>query len=248
MRYGGAFHYNPVTLAQYALTMHGRYTRGDHDALNSFLNASRKLLELQEQDGAFRYQFPYRYYLTGELLRPGWISGMAQGQAMSVFARAYLTTKDRQYLSAGNRALDFLLKPIQEGGPRSTLRDFDSNLSHLLFFEEYVSTPNNYTLNGYMFALLGLYDWSEIQRTRYGNVNQASRYFQKGIKTLNVLLPYYDIDGFTAYDLGHYVVSKKPHILERYHVVHLSLLQALSSVTKSDEIADALCRWTNYVE
>lgn len=99
-----------------------------------------------------------------------------------------------------------------------------------------------------MFALLGLYDWSEIQRKQYGNLNQASLYFQRGIRTLEKLLPYYDIEGFTAYDLGHYVIEKPPHILERYHAVHLSLLAALNSVAPSRHIGEALEKWTSYVE
>lgn len=105
-----------------------------------------------------------------------------------------------------------------------------------------MSISNNYTLNGYMFALLGLYGWSEIQRTRYENINPASLYFQRGIRALEKLLPYYDIEGFTAYDFCHCAIEKPPHILERYHAVRLYLLHALNSIAPSRGIGEATRR------
>jgi len=232
VKYGNEFHYNPVTLSQYALSKYGAFLNGNTTALHSFKKACEKLLELQGKDGSFRYSFPYRYYLTKEIFQPGWISGMAQGQALSVFARAYHITREKKYLEAGNTTLKFLVTPIAEGGPRSTLSDLHPSLSTLIFFEEYISRPNNYTLNGFMFTLLGLYDWSQITfPSRIYSSLQARYFFRRGLLTLKSLLPYYDIHGFSAYDLGHYFINKPPHVIPRYHAAHIQLLHALNSVS-----------------
>src|SRR5947207_5545257 len=43
VRYGGKLQYNPVTIAQFALTMYGRYVRGDQAAFDNFLRGARQL-------------------------------------------------------------------------------------------------------------------------------------------------------------------------------------------------------------
>jgi hypothetical protein len=105
---------NPVTLAQFALTMHGRLILGDTSAKTSFVAAVEKLLSMQQADGGFPYDIELEHgHLT---LEPGWVSGMAQGQILSVLSRAYQVTPDARYIEAGNRALAKLLQPIEEGG------------------------------------------------------------------------------------------------------------------------------------
>lgn len=250
VKYGEEFYYNPVTVSQYALSKYGQYLRmGDELSKEKFLIAVNKLLDMQDGSGAFRYFFPWKYYLTGETFAPGWVSGMAQGQVLSVLSRAYFLTKDQKYLIAGNKAIEFLITPVEKGGTMSTLEDLDVSLKRYIFFEEYVSSPNNYTLNGFMFTLLGLYDWSVVTK-KYQNreKNLASSYFDSGINTLIHILPYYDIGGFSAYDLGHLTFHKKPHIGVRYHAVHINLLHALHSVTYNNKLKDFETLWSSYIE
>jgi len=236
VRYGDAYYRNPVTMSQFALMQHGA---GEHE---QFLATADALLEMQDLDGAFRYQFPWTYYLSGETYAPGWVSGMAQGQALSVFARAYHLTGDKRYLTAGNLAFDFMLIPTTDGGVMTTLADLDQSLSGYIWFEEYVSSPANYTLNGYMFALLGLYDWSH-----YNPV--AGDYFGKGIESLVNMLPYYDIGGMTCYDLGHITFGDKdPHVNTKYHGVHIKLLHALHSITGNRWLQHFEHLWQSYIE
>ncbi len=229
-------HYNPVTISQYALTLHAK------GEIDSFLAATDFLLTLQDKTGAFRYNFSWTYYLTGEMYDPGWVSGMAQGQALSVLTRAYSLTGDEKYLAAGNLAFEFMLVPTSEGGVLTTLADIDPSLSQYLWIEEYVSSPANYTLNGYMFALLGLHDWSH-----YNPV--AGDYFGKGIESLVNILPYYDIGGFSCYDLGHLTFGgKPPHVGVKYHGVHIKLLHALHSITGNRWLQHFEHLWQSYIE
>jgi heparosan-N-sulfate-glucuronate 5-epimerase len=236
------FYYSPGGVAQHCLKIHGWYLRGE-DTPSGLRRCADKLVQLQSEDGAFRYPFSWPFYLTGEVFKPGWSSAFTQGIALSALARAYDVTGDRRYLEAGNKALHFLLTPKSEGGVRSDLSDLHPSLSNYVIFEEYVSTPDSYTLNGFMFALLGLYDWSQ---TPDKEASLAGSYFRKGIVTLRHILPYYDLGGLTSYHMGHVTHHKAPVSFARYHVLHVILLRALYSVTGEPQIEAIEKKWATY--
>mgnify|MGYP005847345897 CR=1 FL=1 len=241
----GQYHYNPVTLSQFALALHGRLLRGE-DVFDPFRRAADKLVSLQDDQGALRYDFAYPRR-TGQVLEPGWVSGMAQGQALSALARAAVTLGDPRYREAGEAALAFLEVEIAEGGPATNLGLLDPALSGYLFFEEYPTQPPPYTLNGYMFALLGLYDWWHLPG---GGVSseRAGDLFWAGVDTLEQLLPYFDGGGFTTcdlHDLTHPAAS--PLLRPAYHPVHVYLLHALHSITERPAIDHYRGLWSAYV-
>ena len=80
----------------------------------------RSVLENQQApDGAFRHPFRYKHYQRW--YEPGWVSGMAQGLALSVFARAYYLSCDHKLIVAGDKAFDFLARPPDHEGSRSAM-------------------------------------------------------------------------------------------------------------------------------
>lgn len=245
---GGEFHYHPVLAAQCGLMAYGGYLRNGVDEGETVLYADN-LISLQTEDGAYRYPFAYNYYLTKKDLPAGWTSAMAQGQAMSLMARAFIKTGDRKYIDSGTRALDYLLTPVDQGGVMTTLSDLHPSLSRYVFFEEYVSEPANYTLNGYMFTLLGLYDWSQIDPAVDAKQDIAAQYFAKGMETLVKILPYYDMGELTAYDLGYITFAPVvPNMPNRYHGVHIYLLHALHSVTQDARLKSFEAKWAGYLD
>jgi alpha-tubulin suppressor-like RCC1 family protein len=232
VKYGTEYYYNPVTVSHHALYVHGCYLNGTR-SLNDFLLVADKLIDMQGADGAMRYDFPFLYYVTGKTYNPGWVSGMAQGLVMSVFARAYKLTGLEKYLNAGKLALDFLCVPISNGGVYTTLQDLHPSLVDYISFEEYTATPATYTLNGFMFTLLGLYSWWQVDPSdNSGSHKVANYYFLKGITTIEKTLSYYDLGGVSNYDLSYINYGIEPHF-SSYHKVHIYLLHALSSVTGS---------------
>jgi hypothetical protein len=245
VKYGDKFYYNPVTTAQHALSLYNACLNGK-DVLHDFLTAADRLLEMQDESGAFPYHFPFKYAVTDDILEPGWVSGMAQGQALSVFARAYHLTNEERYIKAGNKSLKFLLTPVDQGGVMDTLEDLHPSLHEYIIFEEYIADPATYTLNGYMFALLGVYDWSQISSGEEQKL--SADYFNRGVKTLEKILPYYDIGGFSAYDLSHITYNKKPHIGINYHAIHIYLLHALHTITNNETLHEYEQLWASYVE
>lgn len=245
---GDKFYYNPVTVSQYCLTVYGKYLKGK-DTLENFIKATDKLVSLQDDTGAFRYQNSFKYYITGQIMEPGWVSGMAQGQAISVLTRAYYATKDIKYLESAKRSLEFLITPIEQGGTMGTLKDLSPLLDNYIIFEEYIANPHSYTLNGFMFTLIGLYDYTRVDNIAYcDSVNMAKDNLDKGIETLKLILPLYDLGGITAYDLGFITYNTEPHIVPRYHAVHIQLLNGLHSVLKDNQLLDYFQKWASYIE
>lgn len=248
VKYGEKFYYNAVTTAQYALTEYNKHLIAGADYSQPVLSAADKLIEIQSEDGSFRYHFEFPHYAATLPYAPGWFSGMAQGQALSAFARAYKLTGDQKYIEAGNKSLAFL-QVSHPKGPMTDMGDLDPSLRRYIFFMEYPTEPNVYTLNGYIFTLLGLYDWSQIAGS-----DVAGDLFNRGAETLEKILPYYDIGGFTSYDLGHLTlpvrplrVARKPRISTSYHKVHIELLHAMYTITGNETFAEYEKKWYGYV-
>lgn len=238
---GETYHYNPVLVAQHALSLHGKYLEGELSA-EAFLNVTHKLTELQRADGGLAYDFEHTFYLREEPFEPGWTSGMAQGQALSVYARAYIITQDASWLEIGNSALEHMLTPVGEGGTLGTLAYLHPSLEHRLTIEEYPAEPHNYVLNGFMFALLGLYDWAAVQPD-----SRAGSVFSNAVESLVLMLPYYDIGGMSTYDLGQVIFDHTPYFRTSYHRIHIYLLHALHSITGDYRLAHFERSWIAYI-
>lgn len=244
----GVRYYHPVLSAQCGLKAYGLYIKGDESQYESLVAYADNLISLQDARGAFQYPFAYKYYLSGEMLAPGWVSGMAQGQALSLLSRAYRVTKDQKYILAGRKALAFMQVSTRDGGVMTTLSDFSKKYKDEIFFEEYVSTPANYTLNGYIFALLGVYDWSQLDQSIVADQGAASDLFKRGMRSLHILLPSYDLGKVSAYDLGYVTFEgKTPHISSGYHAVHIFLLNAIHSITGDEISKEYRDRWILYM-
>lgn len=246
MNYQGKAAYNPVTVAEFSLLAYNRFIKSNKpEDRNVFLLRSQWLLEHQDvNSGCWFYNFDFNYAAMGETLSKPWISAMAQGLGMSVMTRAYHLTRDDNYLNAATRALLPFHKKVEHGGVvrAFTLGPPDSGNVDLPFYEEYPTQPiPSYTLNGFMFSLLGLYDLAQT-----GN-QDAADLFDKGIGTLEVALPLFELGDGSAYDLSHLVRAPRPvHRDASYHLVHIVLLNALGTATNDHPLLWYRNRWNSY--
>ncbi|MBC2582399.1 D-glucuronyl C5-epimerase family protein [Clostridium sp. DJ247] len=251
VNYSGEFYYNPITTEQYALTLYNEYLknpRNNREMKDKFLKVSNWLIDKIDVLGAFRYPFYYKHYLNDDEFKPGWVSSMAQGQALSVFARAYNLTNNKKYIHAGNSVFRYLIIRTSSGGVTDNLGSLNISLSDYPFFQLYVTNPPSYTLNGHMFTLIGLYDWSNLDNNDRIS-NEAKLYFNNGFQTLKYILPYYDIGGFVTYDLGYLTKpNTKPTINYSYYGIHITLLDALYRITQDKTIYYYRNLWTSYIE
>lgn len=240
--YGDGYQYNPVTLSNYGLGQFGKNLPNKPGI--QFWRSVDKLIAMQGFDGALRYGFTFQHYALKKAYPAGWASGMAQGLSLSMFSRAYLFSKDEKYREAGEKALAFLDAPVSLGGPKTSMAGLDPSLSNYIFFEEYIGDKGIYTVNGFMFTLLGLYDWCHNMDSK-----KACSIFDDGVKTLVKILPYYDFGGFSSYDLTHITYGRPvPHYALRYHSTHIYLLRALYSVTNEETLNKYAVRWNAGVD
>jgi heparosan-N-sulfate-glucuronate 5-epimerase len=219
----------PVDLAQLALGWYERMLFGDRRAGPHFEYACRLLLDRAEaSDDALLWPHGLRvpkYGLAGR-----WYSGMAQGQAASVFVRAYLHSRNAGYAIAARQAIEPLLRcdsrfvTATPAGP---------------ILEEAEADPPSHILNGWIFTLWGLWD------VQVGLADEDVRpLVDETIGCLRAHIESYDVGWWTRYSLF-------PHILPDlakpfYHRLHVHQMAVLYRLTGISEFGSAAERWASY--
>ncbi|CAH8629672.1 unnamed protein product [Schistosoma guineensis] len=206
-------------------------------------------------------------------LKPGWYSAMGQGQAISLLVRTYNYTGNPLYLEACHRALDLFSVNINHGG----IRSYFLNQSDLVWFEEYPFDPPIHILNGFIYSLIGLYDYTKllvnsVDPLTLSYLSKAQNYLDIGLTSLSKLLPLFDSGSGSFYDLRHLstAYNNKPVKQGRskfskssfqlstgpnrarwsYHSVHIKQLQTLADLDPKHAIQwnTTANRWIAYLQ
>jgi len=253
--YGGAIgiQYTPVITALFALdawNRSGGLKLCDEDNITKFLRLADWFLHRAEKHyNQYGWFYHFDWFYKGTPLTAPWISAMGNGMAISVLVRAWLLTKRKAYLEGCEQALNCFDYSISDGG----VRVVDEH--GCVWFEEYPVMPEPHVLNGFIFALFGLYDLSSV-----GNP-KAKSLFLEGIRTLQKHLQDYDLGYWTSYDLllrnpsgealGHvyHPTDLKTHrsiALEQYHAIHVKQLKSLFLLTNVPLFDHFSNRWQSY--
>jgi hypothetical protein len=244
--YGGTRgnQYNPVTVAQQALGYYHEMSFGRIGASlkaadrADFFNHVEWLVKNQEPDGRWLYHFP----MAGMPLP--WQSAMAEGQAMSVLIRAHRMKPDARYLSAIRRARSTFERFWDRNGVATAQ---PVGTKSYVTYEEYMAPYSLHTLNGWIFAMVGLYeDWVYLKDP----MAQSDLYRpDRGLAALRALLPYYDTGKWSTYNLLRLTGATRGTLAHRhYHELHVKQLTWLTKVT-GDPFWDGYAqRWTRYLE
>ncbi len=221
----------PATqLIQLALGWWERHLGGDAGALDCFLNLC-EVVERRAEPRAKGLRWPIRVPVPKYRLTPGWCSALPQGQAGSVFARAYLATGREAYAELATAAIAPLLA---EGA-----NDLVVHTSSGPILEEAPSTPPSHILNGWISALWGLWDAHQALAN-----TQAQAAFEAGVQCLRAQLPAYDTGWWSLYSLyPHAMQDLAKPIYHRFHVTQLDVLHRLTGHVDFRETAD---RWRAY--
>lgn len=217
--------YNPVTIAQYALGRYEDYLHGDEAGLGDFLIQAEWLRRDLEDDGSLRFDFA----VPSRSLTPGWTSAMAQGEAISVFSRAWTETRDPKWLDAADIAFGPLSRDIQDGG----VSDLNGDE---VWPEEYPAEPPSHVLNGALFAAFGMYDLSRIPAARAQEAGQMLEAFST---TLASALPEYERDGWVRYQL-----SGDAYAIKTYYGLHIAQLDAFARITGNEVFSETAQSWS----
>ena len=209
----------PVAVFQYGLGCYDLYLEHkDIKFLNKFLFLAEWALSSQSDDGSwknFEYFFPSTPF-----------SAMCQGEGTSLLLRAYFESKKDIYLEASKKAIDFMLRSIDDGGTTKYIGED-------IFFYEYTHRP--LVLNGWIFAFFGLYDYVLVT-----NDCHYREVLDRAIATLAKRIRSFDIGYWTKYNDQKLIASPF------YHNLHIYQTYALYLVTGESVFRDCYIKWKKY--
>ncbi|KAM3927221.1 D-glucuronyl C5-epimerase isoform 1-T1 [Leptodactylus fuscus] len=207
----------------------------------AFFAASDWLVRNQDAKGGWPIMVTRKLGEGFKALEPGWYSAMAQGQAISTLVRAYLLTKEQVYLDSALKATSPFKLPSEKHGVKAVF------MSKYDWYEEYPTTPSSFVLNGFIYALLGLYDLKETAGEKTGK--EARLLYDRGMESLRAMLPLYDTGSGSIYDLRHFMLGTAPNLARwDYHTTHINQLQLLASIDGSPIFRDFVRRWKSYLK
>jgi hypothetical protein len=127
----------------------------------------------------------YMFHFDGG--SPPWTSGLSQGTALQVLARAWSRFKEPAYLTAAQQALGIFETPPPVGVRVKTAAGS--------LYAEYTYAPNDRILNGFIQADVGLYDYTAITKDPLG-----LQLFEAGDAEARAIVPAYDTGAWSLYD------------------------------------------------
>ncbi len=228
--------YNPIAVAQYGLGNLNQYiATGEPERREKFLNVAEWLVaNLEENPDGFQvwnHHFDFEYRTP---LRAPWYSGLAQGQGISVLVRAFQETGQTKYLDSAKAAFRCMQAHVDVGGV--TFVDAKGNQ----WIEEYIVSPPTHILNGFLWALWGVYDLALVT-----NDASAWQLWQDSLKTLKENLHLYDTGYWSLYEQsGTRMRMMASPFYHRLHIIQLRVMAKLTGDRFFQEFAE---RWAGYM-
>jgi len=227
--------YNPIAIAQYGLGNYSLYRQsGENGSRKRFLKSADWMvghLEVNKYGvSVWNHYFDWEYR---EILKAPWYSALAQGQGISLLVRAFAETQKQAYLQAADQAFSALTLGIHEGGVQ--YRDESGNL----WFEEYITNTPSHILNGFIWALWGVYDYYLATQEEV-----AKRLFHDAISTLTANLFRYDTGYWSLYDLN--ATRLPPLASPFYHRLHIIQLDVMNRLTGENVFFETGRLWEGY--
>lgn len=207
----------PTMIFQYGLGAYDLWLiEGNKSYLDRAILCAEWAIEHQNKNGSwnnFFYIFPDNPY-----------SAMPQGEGASLLLRIYSETNDKQWLNAAKKSIDYMLMDIRSGGVSEYTNDD-------LFLYEYTHLP--LVLNGWIFAIFGLYDLS-LQLPEYKPL------LLRTLSTLKHVLPQYDNGYWSLYNDAGAISSPF------YHNLQIAQLKAVYLLTNEYAFDDYSRRWEKF--
>lgn len=145
--------------------------------------------------------------------KPPWTSGLSQGTALQVLARAWSRFKEQPLREAAQQALGIFETPPASGVRGKTAAGAN--------YAEYTYAPSDRILNGFIQAVVGLYDYTQITKDPLG-----LKLFEEGDAEARAETPHYDTGAWSMYD--QYTESNL-----NYHELLTEFLQHLCERTRN---------------
>jgi hypothetical protein len=230
--------HNPIAIAQYGLARFNRWRVNGADADRAaWLTIARWLVQELRPNAhgvpvwVHHFDWPYRQTLVAP-----WYSGLAQGCGLSMLVRAAQNSADLTYAAAADRAFQSFRFDVARGGVMAT-----DDRGHL-WIEEYLVDPPSHILNGFIWALWGVYDYAQWRGSE-----EAEAIWASCIRTLLARIPEYDTGWWSLYELP--PDGAEPMLASRYyHRLHITQLHVLHRLTGNDEFHRHAVRFEGYLK
>ena len=171
----------------------------------------------------YEFDFPLHGY-NDFVMKAPWYSGMAQGQVLSLFSKLFSITNDDRYMQYSQKTFNsFFIEFDGLNNDNNWISVIDS--SGYLWIEEYPFNPVNFTLNGFLFSIIGVHDFYKIKPESdvYDLLNAVlttAKYNLQRFRSVN--------------DISYYCIAHKVQA-ENYHFIHIQQIDYLYKMTKDDE-------------
>jgi heparosan-N-sulfate-glucuronate 5-epimerase len=227
--------HNPIAIAQWGLGNYNLFCHGEsEDRKKKFIAASDWLCAHLERNAfgcwVWNHNFNWEYR---SMLHAPWYSGLAQGQGVSLLLRAYRATGAASYLDAAEKAFGSFLKSTGDGGV--TFTDTRGNT----WFEEYVVSPPTHILNGFIWAIWGVYDYFLATESV-----TARNLFAQAALTLRENLARYDLGFWSLYEQSGTLLPMVASPF--YHRLHVIQLRIMHRITGDEVFASYADKWEGY--
>lgn len=222
---GGRLYNHPVGQASYGIANLSQYDLNkDVFYLNRAIAQAQRLVDTKViSDDAWYFPYPFNFALHGNLadmMTAPWYSGMAQGQALSLFARLAKLTGDPAWRTAADHTFASLQQAPAAGAPSVSRVDSKG----FLWFDEYPSQDPakvDLTLNGHMFAVFGVYDYWVLTQ----DPAAASLFDGSASMVRSYAASFRNVYWQSKYCLRHSTDADK------YHQIHVNQLLYMQSLT-----------------
>ncbi len=222
--------YSPVFISMYALGHLELYRCNATDEnLSIFKMMVDWFVSNQNERGAWLTSSKVKKF---DLFKP-WPSAMVQGLAISCLVRAFKVIGDEKYIDCAIKALEPYQKSVGEGGVASIDEGY-------IFYDEYPSKGRYHVLNGFIFALWGLYDLIRLNEN-----SKAKSLYDEGFYTLIECLPRFDIGYWSLYHISKGM--KNPATIP-YHRLHINQLDVMYAISGYDIFKKYQKLWNVYLQ
>jgi hypothetical protein len=226
LTYKGQKGYHPVRIARLLLALLNSYKVTSEQAyLEKAKVISDKYVDTAtESTGAMYFPYTFDFHLHGiqkELMEAPWYSGMAQRISLSAYVRFYQVTGEQKYLGIVNKVFKSFTN-LRNNEHNPWIAYVDDNGYY--WIEEYPIWPPAHTLNGFLYAIFGLYEyWLLKQDVESETVLKAA------ITTIQHYLSQYRNPG----ELSFYCLKHKVQNLA-YHKIHINQLYELYLICQDE--------------
>jgi hypothetical protein len=172
----------------------------------------------------------WEYYFSFAGGRPPWVSGLAQGTGIQSITRvAQRTGRQDEVFPIADQALG-----VFETAPPAGVRVATADGPH---YALYSFDPGLRVINGFMQALVGLYDLGKI-----GDDERARALFADGERAARVELPTFDTGAWSLYSRG----SVEHESDLSYHQLLRAFLKSMCTRTEDPVYCDTELRFAQY--